>query len=293
MKLSFLMLPGLGLLLGLAGCNTPAAKAPEAAHPSRPSPRAVAALPATPPAMPPAPATSPVQAVRYEFLKESASKPDCQDANGDSHSLKVVREFMHLLGPDTLRPALQKLQCPLPAQRRAQLQQELSGLRCGGEDEDSQYSSYSNTVVNYNANGLLSLLVLESTYSGGAYPQNNSQLCTYDLATGKRCEVQKWLRPGKDLALRQLLTKYLRADSTGKEYVANSIAGEEAAPGKPYVVEQLPSLGLNDKGLFFLLGDLGAPHVIEGVDITVPYAALRAYVRPGTPLARVVAAHGR
>lgn len=284
MKFSFLLMPCLSFLLGLAGCSTPAAKAPEAAHPAHPAPLA---LPTT------LPAASPVQAVRYEFLKESASKPNCQDANGESHPLKVAQEFMHLLGPDTLRPALQKLQCPVPVQRRAQLQQELHGLGCGGEEEESQYGSYANTVVNYNAAGLLSLLVLESTYSGGAYPQNSSQLCTYDLATGKRCDVQKWLRPGKGLALRQLLTKYLRADSTGKEYVATSTAGEEEAQGKPFLMERLPPLGLNKKGLFFLLGDLGAPHVIEGVDITVPYAALRAYVRPGTPLARVVAAQGR
>ena len=288
MKFSFLPLPGLGIWLGLAGCSTPAAKAPEAAHPTHPAPLAPRIMPPTT-----TPAAFPVQAVRYEFLKESATKPNCQDANGEFHPLEAAREFMHLLGPDTLRPALQQLQCPVPAQRRAQLQEELSGLGCAGEDEESQYGSYANTVVNYNAAGLLSLLVLESTYSGGAYPQNSSELRTYDLATGKLCDVQKWLRPGKSLALRQLLTKYLRADSTGHDYVANSMAGEEEAQGKPYVVEQLPPLGLNEKGLFFLLGDIGAPHVIEGVDITVPYAALRAYVRPGTPLARLVAAQGR
>ena len=292
MKLSFAALPCLSILLGLAGCGTPAAKVPEAAHPRRSSPPALpATLPATLFATPPA--ASPVQSVRYQLLKESASKPACPDANGESHSLEVAREFMHLLGPDTLRPALQKLQCPPPVARRAQLQQELSGLGCGGEDEDSQYSSYSSTRVNFNASGVLSLLVLESTYSGGAYPQNNSQFCIYDLATGKLCDVAKWLRPEKTLALRQLFTKYLRADSTGRDYVANSTAGEEAAKSQPYVVAQLPRLGLNEKGLFFLLVDLGAPHALEGVDITVPYAALRACVRPGTPLARVVAAHGR
>lgn len=281
MKFSFLPLPGLGILLGLTSCNTPAAKSPEAAHPVRPAPPA---LPA------PASVASSVQSVSFQYLTESASKPDCQDANGTSRSLKVAWQFLHLLGPDTLRPALQKLQCPPPAQRRAQLQQELKGLHCGGEDEESQYGSYSNTVVNYNANGVLSLLVMGTTDSGGAYPQSDNQLLTYDLATGKLCAVENWLRPGQDLVLRRLLTKCVLADSTGRDFVAYSTSDEGA---KPYVVEQLPSLGLNKKGLFFLLGDLGAPHVIEGVDITVPYAALRPYVLPGTPLARVVAGQGR
>ncbi|GAA4041680.1 hypothetical protein GCM10022409_29620 [Hymenobacter glaciei] len=275
----------LGVLLGVAGCNSPAARSPAAAHPARPAPKP---LPATLPTASPAAAF--VQSVSFQYLTESASKPDCQDAAGNSRSLDVDLQFLHLLGPDTLRPAIQKLQCPPPAQRRALVQQELQQLQCGGEDEDTQYSSSASSSVNYNANGVLSLLVSESTDSGGAYPQTNNYPLTYDLATGKLCEVKQWLRPGKERAFRQLLTKYLMADSTGKDFVAYNTTDEEP---KPYVVEQVPSLGLNDKGVYYSLGDLGAPHVIEGVDITIPYAALRSYVLPGTPLARVVAAHSR
>ena len=280
MKISLLLVPGLGILLGLAACNTPAARAPEAARPAG-SHLAPLALPA-----------APVQAVRYQLLTETATKPGCLDAHGNSRALEVSRQFLHLLGPDTLLPALQKLQCPLPAQRRAQLQQELKGMHCESED-DAQYSSYSNMEVSFNAHGVLSLLVMESADTGGAYPQNSNELCTYDLATGKLCPVEKWLRPGHDLALRQLFTKCLLADSTGKEFAAYRASDEEGAKAKPYVVDQLPSLGMNKSGLFCLLGDLGAPHVIEGVPITIPYAALRSYVLPGTPLARVVAAQGR
>lgn len=68
-------------------------------------------------------------AVRYELLDEGVEIP-CQPGREQGESKAHYRDraegapngysqmFVHLLGPDTLRPAFRALQCPVPAKRR-------------------------------------------------------------------------------------------------------------------------------------------------------------------------------
>lgn len=225
-------------------------------------------------------------AIRYELLTETQDGGTCQTSPEDgsqTHTLQVVREYLHLLGPDTLRPSLRLLQCPPPVQRRAQLREELQ--ECGCEAE--KYGTGTNIEVMYNGNGLLSLLQTESEDLGGAYPSNDNVATTYDLSTGKTCDVKTWLRPDKAGAVARLLDRQLRADSIGRDFAT---ADASAVPAVRRTLADLPDFGLNSEGLFCTLGNLGAPHVVQRLPITIPYAALRPYVRPGTPLARLLQA---
>jgi hypothetical protein len=65
-----------------------------------------------------------LMAVRYEMLDESVELP-CQREEGEAKAEYHARianapngydqQFLHLLGPDTLRPSLQAIQCPVNA----------------------------------------------------------------------------------------------------------------------------------------------------------------------------------
>lgn len=261
-------LAALALLLAAAGCETRVA---------RPPARSAAALAASVPAAPAAVAAAPgpeLAPLRYELLREAREGAGC--AGGPR--LAVSHTFLHLLGPDTLRPALRRLQCPGPAQRRALVQEESQALSC--ENEELGYDS--SVDVTFNAAGLLSLTVIESSYSGGPYPNNSTTLTTYDLATGRPGPLAQWLRPGSEPALRRLLARAAQADSIGRALWPDSA---------PDLTGPLPELGLCPQGAFCLLGSLGAPHAVEQVRLLLPWATLRPYVRPGSPLARALATH--
>lgn len=265
-------LVALVLLLAASGCETRMAHPP--AHPAAASAAAPeASAPAAPAAVPTAPGPKLAAPIRYELLREAQEGPGC--AGGTK--LAASHTFLHLLGPDTLRPALQRLQCPLPAQRQGLVQEALQALSC--ENEELGYDS--SLEVTFNAGGLLSLVVIESSYSGGPYPNNSSTLTTYDLATGRACPLAQWLRPGSESALRRLLAQALQADSIGRDLWPDSA---------PVLKGPLPELGLCPQGAFCLMGSLGAPHVVEQARLLLPWAVLRPYVWPGSPLARALAA---
>lgn len=227
-------------------------------------------------------------AVRYEILMETADGETCPtsgDAGGPQYSLQATEHYLHLLGPDTLRPGLRQLQCPVPTQRRAQLQEALAGLGCDAE----RYGTGTYREVTYNANGLLSLVQTDDESLGGPYPSGTNTAYTYDLATGKPYDVRNWLRPDKAGAVAELFDRALRADSIGQQYAAERVAAGSAQRMK---LTDLPAFGLNSEGLFETLGNLGAPHVMQRLPITIAYARLLPYVRPNTPLARLLRARG-
>lgn len=224
------------------------------------------------------------QAVRCELVRETETGPHCEGSEGNNRALEATRVFLHLLGPDTLRPALQALQCPVPARRRSLVQEELQSLGC----EIEEFGHYADIQVTYNGGGVLSLLLSESTDFGGPNPNNEYAFRNYDLATGRACDVAQWLRPGGERALRQLLTRALLADSIGRNLLpASGVPGLETAP---CLMAALPEMGLNPQGVYCTLGSFGAPHVIKQAALTIPFAALRPYARAGSPLARMLAA---
>jgi hypothetical protein len=226
-------------------------------------------------------------AVRYELLLESQKGGPCRIADepdAPEHTLQAMRQYLHLLGPDTLQPGLRALQCPPPARRRAELREELVTLSCDPDNE--RYGTDTDLEIMYNGNGLLSLLQTDSEDLGGAHPLGDNEAVTYDLTTGRACDVRTWLRPDKARAVAQLFDHYLRADSIGQGYAP------DVSPSTKLKLSELPNFGLNSEGLFCTLGNLGAPHVVQRLPITIPFAAVQPYVLPGTPLARLLQARG-
>lgn len=215
-------------------------------------------------------------AVRYELLREAVSGKPCPPSADNDGTVarrpEATRTFLHLLGPDTLQPALRELQSPNPRQRRDQLTVELDQADCEGT-----FGFYGDVEVLLNGYGLLTLLRSEGEYAGGAYPNSAEESTVYDLSTGKALKQSSWLRPGQEAALGQLLRRRLRAHP----YADN------LAPAS-----KLPALGFDSEGAYCLLGDFGAPHAVQRVPVHIPYRELRPLVLPGSAVARMLQQRG-
>jgi hypothetical protein len=220
------------------------------------------------------------QAVRYEVLTTAVSGPLCPDSNDhiDGPRARLSREYVHLLGPDTLRPGLRRLQCPPPAQRRRQLRRAV---------QDCTYLAQS-LMVTFNSQNLLS--VRTSQEEGGfgrRHPSYSGSDEVYNLRTGQLVTLEQLLRPGTDSLLLQLLTPRLA------QYVADYF--EE--PLRPLTWEpHLPNggFGLSSEGLTFCYeeGDGVASWPCVEQDIVIPYADLLPLLRSVSPLTPVLRARG-
>ena len=58
------------------------------------------------------------RAAHYEILAEATTGRVGRNYWGKPDTTHIEAEYLHLLEPDTLRPALARLQCPVPARRR-------------------------------------------------------------------------------------------------------------------------------------------------------------------------------
>ncbi|RZK47674.1 MAG: hypothetical protein EOO59_17620, partial [Hymenobacter sp.] len=100
-----------------------------------------------------------LMAVRYEVVYTEATVPCRPEREADetkaAYRARIAdsphgysQPFLHLLGSDTLRPSLQALQCPVPAERRQQ-------IRKAAREDDGCTLHTASLHVDYNAYGLL------------------------------------------------------------------------------------------------------------------------------------------
>ena len=231
-------------------------------------------------------------AVRYEVLDETVYSGDSCRWGSDGKDIYYRRgyvqwESLHLLGPDTLRPALCRLQCLTPGKRRRAMRRQLPELNCN-EGPPITFGVLSQVLVNYNSDGLLAITTIAGDDVGAAYPMDGPTEHLYDLTTGRACRLVDWLRAEKMAEFRQLLTRYLVADETGWDGRDDQLFRNSGG-----VMEEVPPLLLTSTGLAFRLAGFGQRHATHLMPVTIPYAALAPYVRPGTPLARLVATRTR
>ncbi|RZK62068.1 MAG: hypothetical protein EOO59_03525 [Hymenobacter sp.] len=156
-------------------------------------------------------------AAGYEVLRESVVLP-CRAARYDDETRQEYRarvknlpngydlQFLHLLGPDTLRPGPQAVQCPVPSQRRQLVRAAAKESGCSYHGEDLQ--------VDYNAYGLLACRHNWEDDEGTARPSHGTSATVYDLRSGQPVSLPEVLRPGTDTLLQQLITRHLLDGST-------------------------------------------------------------------------------
>jgi len=248
-------------------------------------------------------------AVRYEVLRETTFGPMCLPAGDDAadgtpadeadsaaadeeltsyeqqqrRPSELHRDYLHLLGPDTLRPALRALQCPGPRQRRQADRAYAAGDGSCGENSES-------IAVTFNDFGLLSVNEPSYVYSYGAAHFNHSAGSNiYDLRTGQYVGLENLLRPGAEAKFQRLLTRHLlrdphtEGDATVREDTY-SLAGE--------LVPLPAGVALSYTGLACLYGESNLSASLGYVSLEIPWAELQPLLRPNSPVARMLRERG-
>lgn len=231
--------------------------------------------------------------VQYEILQEGDEMPTPSErepgetkaayrARTEDLTNSCRRDYLHLLGPDTLRPELRALQCPGPARRRRDMREDL-GYPGGVELQDV-------LTVAYDDYGLLSLASSHlGDYKDAVHPEHGAGAITYDLRTGRALTIAGLIRPGTDTTLSRLITQHLGSDEQIPADDLMSIATIEGG------FAQLPEQGLGvvEEGLTFTYsGSEILPAVYPPVTLLVPWAELQPLLRPDSPVARMLRARG-
>jgi hypothetical protein len=237
-----------------------------------------------------------LMAVRYEMLDESVELP-CQREEGETKAEYHARianapngydqQFLHLLGPDTLRPGLQALQCPVPRERRRL-------TRVAARENGCAYHSAS-LSVGYNEHGPISWSEYWEDDAGGSRPSHGSSATVCDLRTGGTLSLTDVLRPNTDTLLQRLITQHLlHGDNPDIELQDGVTMPARAADGMP-----LPGggeFGLANDGLEFGYYIDNVSAFVGGgpllFSVLVPYTDLLPLLRPNSPVARMLRERG-
>ncbi|MFD2717125.1 hypothetical protein ACFST9_00260 [Hymenobacter monticola] len=227
------------------------------------------------------------RAAQYEILTETIHEGRGVRVNGDPDTSSFTRSYLHLLGRDTLRPALARLQCPGPAQRLRGRRKALAAHE-GPFTEEGPLVVWleEDLTVTLNEADLLAYCVEQGVAYGGSgrgYLSHRNYLV--DLRTGRPLQLVSQLRPGGLLQLRRLLTLHARRD-TAAHLLADYLQG--------------PLLRLPPEG--FILQPAGCDAYYGAEDShdgssssfqeTISWAELRPLLRPQSPLWRVLQARG-
>ncbi len=228
-------------------------------------------------------------AVRYEILTTEAKGKACPKSDDMVPAAwapyaHLTQQFLHLLGPDTLRPALRLLQCPPPARRRVLVR------ATARKTVDDCTNSYRTTMVRLNAYGLLALD--EGDYVNeynGSRPHGESSNRLYDLRAGRWLTLEDVLRPEATVLLERMVGQHL-VKSTGTEGKIKGRQGVVWQEDDSTRVE-LPrsGVGFTSKGisLFYDYQEANGQD-----DIEISYLELLSLLRPGTPVARMLRERG-
>ncbi|GAB3851412.1 hypothetical protein GCM10028822_18050 [Hymenobacter terrigena] len=235
----------------------------------------------------------------YEVLHETVTGTPCRPARApdetpaeyrarlkDLPPASLDQQFLHLLGPDTLQPALSRLQCPPLAQRRRAMR---AALREAGDCANLT----ENVTVTYLGHGLLATAGYhELYYQGAAHPSHDVDAAVYDLRTGRALDLTALLRPGTEPALRRLVTPALQ-----REMGANGFPDAEVlAPAEgdsATTALAAAGVGMTADGLTFQYTDYELGAYAYGMPlVTIPWAAVQPLLRPTSPVARMLRERG-
>jgi hypothetical protein len=160
--------------------------------------------------------------VRYELLHEQTTgRPGRHFPSSQPNKALVEQTYLHLLGPDTLRPALARLQCPPPVARRRARRVRLGSLGPGDYYEER-------VDVTFNAVDLLSTqrFITLGNNAIRTYEEQVQQVLI-DLRTGRALSLAGQLQPGGLRQVQHLLTRQALADTTaaGQRDTGGAVGG--------------------------------------------------------------------
>ena len=214
--------------------------------------------------------------VRYELLTESSRAPDSLAADEQLLGGSVERTYLHLLGPDTLRPALARLQCPGPAARhRARLADARPLFDHAGSRDFLDVTLNEADLLAYTHD-----VRIEYTHSRSYEETTRCHLL--DLRTGRDLMVARQFRPG---ALQRLLTRQALADTAR----AQNRAYWWRAGQLPLADAQLTIYPTGIRATYL---EHESEEERYGYGQLLTWASLHPLLRPGSPLHRLLRVRG-
>lgn len=214
--------------------------------------------------------------VRYELLEEASASPDTLDRDGYAVGGSVERVYLHLLGPDTLRPALARLQCPPPAARhRARL------ARSHAVFKPEFHSAYLEVTLN-EAELLAYTYDERHEYEFSRNYDEITRCHLLDLRTGRELSLVQQFRPG---SLQRLLTRQALADTALTQHRAYWWS----AGHLPLAAARLT---IEPTGIRAFYREHESEEKQFHYDQYLSWAALRPLLRPGSPLHRLLRVRG-
>lgn len=241
-------------------------------------------------------------AIRTLYLRGGESLVDKTDDPECTLQPSVSHDFWRLpAGPATVPPALRAVLNPTPAAYRRMLRENLEG--------DGRTTC--SLVVRLNDFGLLSYQTYHESDPYGGRPGYDVRGSLFDLATGRALTMRNQLRPHYELPLRRLIARHLlhdaKFDDTNKAHNQSwdwekdpnpKVAPDTAFSNSQWLLRDVApvpeEIVFTSEGLevSYWLGSLGQALGNLHETVLVPYRDLRPLVRPGTPLARMLAARG-
>jgi hypothetical protein len=213
--------------------------------------------------------------VRYELLHEQTTgRPGRHFPSSQPNKALVEQTYLHLLGSDTLRPALARLQCPPPAARRRARRVRLANLGPGDDYQEK-------VEVTFNAVDILSIQRF-ATLGNNAIRTYDEQIqqVLVDLRTGRTLSLAGQLHPGGLRQVKHLLTRQALADTTAasqRDYWWRG--GQLPLPAKGLV--------LRPDGWVAAYKELDYEQDLHGYHQTLSWAALYPLLPLGSPLRRL------
>lgn len=215
--------------------------------------------------------------LRYEVLTEETQGPT-ETWHEETRASSVSRDYLHLLGADTLRPARARMQCPLPAQR---------GRARAALAKRTNSGTYLRQFmwVRLNQAELLAYELEErEEWLGSRYYEATLHQVLYDLRTGRRLRIESQLRPGGWRRLHQLLIRQAMADTAYARHRDHWRPENGPLP--------LPDGGfaMVPEGLVASYAEHESEPAMYNYSQTISWAALRPLLRPASPLRRLIGA---
>jgi hypothetical protein len=220
-------------------------------------------------------------AARFERLTEHTTGRRGVNAFGDPTRSSLNVTYLHLLGGDTLRPALARLQCPVPARRRRE--RHVLDQVTSSQDMATLYDQALDVTLNEQD------LLASATYTQeGVVDQRRAQHTwnnfVYDLRTGRQFGLLDLLRPGSDTIMQRLITAQLRRGDPTYAALLQLDTDWLPLPDEDFV--------LTPAGCQATYQTAPEDEPFYAYTVNLTWAQLRPLLRAGTPLDRLLQARG-
>lgn len=143
------------------------------------------------------------------------------------------------------------------------------------------YSNYLNMTVKRHDGEVMSLLTMNSTYSGGAHPSSIQSAYTFDLSQCRLLQLEDLLEPDREVALHELVLKELETRYYNGTTLMLYEGYQESVAGMMTYGTMTENWYFTSDGLTLYFNQYEiAPYAAGIIKVEIPYASLEGILKP-------------